>query len=81
MRLYVEEAGSDDVRGLVSKAVVVATSVVAYAQRAPRLRGCGAAAISGPPKLVGASDTRFSSFDDRLNKAARDVSRRLEAGL
>ena len=26
------------------------------------------------------TDTRFSSFDDRLNKAARDVARRLSAG-
>lgn len=32
-------------------------------------------------RRAGAADTRFSSFDDPLNKAARDVSRRLSAGL
>jgi predicted nucleic acid-binding protein len=29
-------------------------------------------------RRAGARDTRFSSFDDRLNKAARDVIRRLD---
>jgi predicted nucleic acid-binding protein len=31
-------------------------------------------------RRAGIKDTRFSSFDDRLNKAARDVTRRLSAG-
>ena len=31
-------------------------------------------------RRAGITDTRFSSFDDRLNKAARDVTRRLSAG-
>ena len=32
VKLYVEEAGSDDVRELVAQATVVATSIVAYAE-------------------------------------------------
>ena len=32
VKLYVEEAGSDDVRGLVAQTAVVATSMVAYAE-------------------------------------------------
>ena len=32
-------------------------------------------------RRAGPSDTRFSSFDDPLNKAARDVARRLSAGV
>lgn len=31
-------------------------------------------------RRAGSTDTRFSSFEDRLNKAARDVTRRLSAG-
>jgi uncharacterized protein len=30
-------------------------------------------------RRAGPGDTRFSSFDDRLNKAARDVARRLQS--
>jgi predicted nucleic acid-binding protein len=130
VKLYVEEAGSDDVRELVEHAAVVATSVVAYAEtRATlaRLRRSGvlttarAAAAkrqfesdwpsylaldvtAGLAREAGAfaeqyalrgfdaihlasfatvarrarpGDTRFSSFDDRLNKAAHTVSARL----
>ncbi len=31
-------------------------------------------------RRAGPAGTRFSSFDDRLNKAARDVARRLQSG-
>ena len=133
VKLYVEEAGSDDVRDLVAEAAVVATSMVAYAEaRAAlaRLRRNGSlsparfaaakrnfeaqwpaflslevtASVSGEAgefaeqyalrgfdalhlasfaeiaRRAGAADTRFSSFDDPLNKAARDLARRLSAG-
>jgi predicted nucleic acid-binding protein len=132
VKLYVEEAGSDDVRGLVADAAVIATSMVAYAEtRATfaRLRRSGdlsptklaaakrdfdwqwpsflileldaavgreagdfaeryalrgfdalhLASFAAIARRAGARDTRFSSFDDRLNKAARDVSRQLSA--
>jgi len=131
-KLYVEEAGSDDVRGLVAQATVVATSIVAYPEtraalaRLRRMGELAAAKIAAAkrdfeaqwPALVtlevtsgisreagefaeryalrgfdalhlasfaeiarraGPPDTRFSSFDDPLNKAARDVVRRLLA--
>jgi predicted nucleic acid-binding protein len=134
VKLYIEEVGSDDVRGLVGRAAVIATSVVAYAEtRAAlaRLRRSGdlspakfgaakrdfevqwpsfltlevSAAVSREAgdfaeryalrgfdalhlasfaeiaRRAGAADTRFSSFDDPLNKAARDLSRRLSADL
>ena len=134
VKLYIEEVGSDDVRSLVARAAVIATSVVAYAEtRAAlaRLRRSGdlspakfaaakrdveaqwpsflalevSAAVSREAgefaeryalrgfdalhlasfaeiaRRAGAADTRFSSFDHPLNKAARDVSRRLSAGL
>ena len=134
VKLYIEEVGSDDVRGLVARAEVIATSMVAYAEtRAAlaRLRRSGdlspakfavakrdveaqwpsfltlevSAAVSREAgefaeryalrgfdalhlasfaeiaRRAGAADTRFSSFDDPLNKAARDVSRRLSTGL
>jgi predicted nucleic acid-binding protein len=133
VKLYVEEAGSDDVRDLVGQAAVIATSMVAYAEtRAAlaRLRRSGdlspakfaaakrdfeaqwpafltlevTAGVSGEAgdfaeryalpgldalhlasfaeiaRRAGPADTRFSSFDDPLNKAARDVARRLSAG-
>jgi predicted nucleic acid-binding protein len=31
-------------------------------------------------RKAGPAKTRFSSFDDRLNKASRDVARRLQSG-
>jgi predicted nucleic acid-binding protein len=132
VKLFVEEAGSQDVRELVAQATVVATSVVAYAEtRAAlaRLRRSGdlSAAALGAVKRqfesqwsalltidvtaaigreagelseryalrgfdalhlasfaaiarrAGVPDTRFSSYDLALNKAARDVARRLTA--
>ena len=132
VKLYVEEQGSQDVRGMVTKAAVVTTSVVAYAEvRAAlaRLRRSGelsptrfavakrdfeaqwpafltldvTAALSREAgefaeqyalrgfdalhlasfaeiaRRADITDTRFSSFDDRLNKAARVVARRLSA--
>jgi predicted nucleic acid-binding protein len=122
VKLYVEEAGSDDVRGLVAQAAVVATSIVAYPEtRAAlaRLRRSGdlSAAKFGTAKrhfeaqwpafltleataavsreagefaeryalrgfdalhLASFAETRFSSFDDRLNKSSLDVARRLQ---
>ena len=133
VKLYIEEVGSDDVRGLVARAAVVATSMVAYAEtRAAlaRLRRSGdlspakfavakrdfeaqwpgflalevSAAVSREAgefaeryalrgfdalhlasfaeiaRRAGTPDTWFSSFDGPLNKAARDVSRRLSTG-
>lgn len=131
VKLYVSEAGSDDVRELLEQAAVVATSIVAYAETRAALaqlrrsgdlsparfaaaksefetqwpaylaldvtsplsreagdfaeryalRGFDAlhlASFADVARRAGAPDTRFSSFDDRLNKAARDVARRLE---
>jgi predicted nucleic acid-binding protein len=133
VKLYVEEAGSSDVRDLVAEAAVVTTSIVAYAEtRAAfaRLRRSGeltsarfatvkrvfegqwaaflALDVTAPvtreagefaeryalrgydalhlasfaeiARRAGLSETRFSSFDDRLNTASRDVSRRLLRG-
>jgi predicted nucleic acid-binding protein len=133
VKLYVEEAGSDEVRALVGDAAVIATSIVAYAEtraalarlrrsgdlspgqfaKAKRdfeaqwpaflalevsvavsreagafaeryaLRGFDAlhlASFAEIARRAGVSGTRFSSFDDRLNKAAGDVARRLAAG-
>jgi predicted nucleic acid-binding protein len=48
------------------------------------LRGFDAlhlASFAEVARRAGGSDTRFSSFDDPLNKAARDVARRLSADL
>jgi predicted nucleic acid-binding protein len=48
------------------------------------LRGFDAlhlASFAEVARRAGPSDTRFSSFDDPLNKAARDVARRLSADL
>jgi predicted nucleic acid-binding protein len=132
VKLYVEEVGSDDVRGAVGQAAVVATSIVAYPEtRAAlaRLRRSGSLTVTGfaaakrtfeaqwPAFLTvevtaavsqeagefaerygvrgfdalhlasfaeiarraGPVETSFSSFDDRLNNASRDVSRRLRS--
>jgi predicted nucleic acid-binding protein len=48
------------------------------------LRGFDALHLTSFAELArraGPGDTRFSSFDDRLNKAARDVARRLSTGF
>jgi predicted nucleic acid-binding protein len=48
------------------------------------LRGFDALHLASFAEVVrraGASDTRFSSFDDQLNKAARDVARRFSTGV
>lgn len=132
VKLYVEEAGSDDVRDLVAPATVVATSIVAYPETraalarlrrggdlspskfatakrnfeaqwpafltlevtAPigreagefaeryALRGFDAlhlASFAEIARMAGPAETRFSSFDDQLNKASRDVARRLQS--
>ena len=63
---------------------LVATSMVAYAETRAALRGFDAlhlASFAHIARRAGVPDTRFSSFDDPLNKAARDVSRRLSAAL
>jgi uncharacterized protein len=131
VKLYVTEAGSEDVRQLVGDANVVATSVVAYAEtRAAlaRLRREGVltaskltsaerefdvqwptyltleatdslcrtagelaekyslrgfdsihlASFAEIARRAGTDDTRFSSFDDRLNQAARKATRTLK---
>ena len=133
VKLYVEEAGSDDVRDLVGQAAVIATSMVAYAETRAALASLRRSGDLSPAKFAaakrdfeaqwpafltlevttdvsreagefaeryalrgfdalhlasfaeiarraGAAATRFSSFDDPLNKAARDVARRLLAG-
>jgi predicted nucleic acid-binding protein len=132
VKLYVEEAGSGEVRALVADAAVVATSIVAYAEARAALarlrrggdltaakfaaakrtfdaqwpaflaldvtagvsreagdyaeryglRGFDAlhlASFAEIARRAGASETRFSSFDDRLDKASRDVARRIES--
>ncbi len=131
VKLYVTEAGTEDISQLVGDANVVATSAVAYAEtRAAlaRLRREGAltaskltsakrefeeqwptyltldatdalcraagelaekyslrgfdsihlASFAEIARRAGIDDTRFSSFDERLNKAARKVTRALE---
>ena len=131
IKLYVLEAGSDMVRGLVGAAAVVATSAITYAEtRAAlaRLRRDGAltvpkyasakreferewpsfmaldatgalcrtagelaeryrlrgfdsvhlATFAEVARRAGPRETRFSSFDDRLNQAAQSLARRLE---
>jgi len=130
VKLYVDEPGSDEVRGLVDRATVVATSVIAYAEARSalaRLRREGAlppAAFTSIKRVLdkdwpsyltldvteaisqaagdlaeryrlrgydsvhlasflevarraGAGETEFSSFDDRLNRAAQSVARSL----
>jgi predicted nucleic acid-binding protein len=133
VKLYVEEVGSNDVRALVSRAAVVATSIVAYPETRSalaRLRRSGdltaarcsavkrdfeaqwpafltlevthpvsreagelaeryalrgfdalhLASFAEIARRAGVSGTHFSSFDDHLNKASRDVARRLASG-
>jgi uncharacterized protein len=130
IKLYVSEAGSDEVRTLVEDAAVVVTSVVTYAEtRAAlarlrreraltvtkfrsakrefeeqwpsflkldatdalcrtagklaeqyRLRGFDSvhlASFAEVARRAGSRGTRFSSFDDRLNEAARKLAWRL----
>jgi predicted nucleic acid-binding protein len=129
VKLYVEEAGSDEVRALVDQASVVTTSAVAYAEacatfarlrREGELTAAGFAAVkrtfdSDWPSFLaldvnaalareagelaeryalrgfdavhlasfaevrrsaGSTESRFSSFDDRLNRAAKAIQRR-----
>lgn len=128
IKLYVAESGADVVLGLVERAAVVVTSVVAYAEtraalarlrreralspsmfaaatrefeqdwpaylaldvtasisRAAgnlaeryRLRGYDSihlASFAEVARRAGIGETRFSSFDDRLNRAARALAR------
>jgi predicted nucleic acid-binding protein len=134
VKLYVQEVGSEDVRDLVDRAAVVATSIVAYPETRAALarlrrsgdltpakfaatkrhfeeqwpafltlevtavlgREAGAfaeryalrgfdalhlASFAEVARRAGPSELRFSSFDDPLNKAARDVAQRLAADL
>jgi uncharacterized protein len=134
VKLYVDEAGSEDVRRLVTHAAVVATSIVAYPETraalarlrrsgdlspakflavkrsfegqwpafltlevtAPlsreagdfaeryALRGFDALHLASFAEIArrsGPAETRFSSFDDRLNKASRDVARRFQSAI
>jgi uncharacterized protein len=129
VKLYVEEAGSDEVQGFVEEASTVTTSQVAYAEARSafarrrreralsprgfaaakrafdadwghyvavaitrdlcreagdlaeryRLRGFDAIHLASFGEVLrdlqGRTDVRFSSFDDRLNRAARRLSR------
>lgn len=130
VKLYVNETGSDEVRGLVDRARIVATSVIAYAEarsalarlrredflqpaafasikrtldedwpsyltldvtasisRAAgdlaeryRLRGYDSVHLASfleVARRAGAGETEFSSFDDRLNRAAKAAARLL----
>ena len=130
VKLYVAEAGTEDVRRLVNEATVVATSLIAYPEtraalaRRRRERALGSTAFTTAkrafetdwPKYVavevsdslcreagefaeqyrlrgydsvhlasfaevarqaGRRQTRFSSFDDGLNRAARLLVRKL----
>jgi predicted nucleic acid-binding protein len=133
VKLYIEEVGSDNVRGLIAQAAVVASSIVAYPEtRATlvRLRRSGdltpvefaaakrnfdaqwpafltlkvtssisreagefaeryalggfdalhLASFAEIARRAGPAETRFSSFDDRLNRASRHVVRGLQSG-
>lgn len=124
VKLYVAEAGSEDVRAQVDRATIVATSMIAYAEtraalaRRRRERALRPAAFAAAKRTfeedwpnyvavqvtaalcrdagnlteryalrgydsvhlasfleiareAGPADTEFSSFDDRLNRAAR----------
>lgn len=128
VKLYVAEAGSDEIRAQVARATIVATSMIAYPEtraalaRRRRERALRPAAFAAAkrqldedwPKYMavhvtdtlcrdagnladryalrgddsvhvacflaiareaGAADTEFSSFDDRLNRAARLAGR------
>ena len=130
VKLYVSEPGSDDVRLLVERASVVATTSIAYTEaraalarrRRERVLSVSAAvsakkafeadwpgyftvevtsalcrqaaelaeryalraydsvhlaAFADIARETGVSDTRFSTFDDRLNRAARALGRAL----
>jgi predicted nucleic acid-binding protein len=130
IKLYVDEAGSDDVHALVQASTIVATSIVAYPEaRAAlaRLRRTGhltpsqfaaakrdfeaqwplflslevtatlgrqageyaeryalrgfdslhLASFAEILRQAGSDATRFSSYDEPLNKAAKDVMKRL----
>jgi predicted nucleic acid-binding protein len=132
VKLFVQEAGSDDVRALVARATVVATSIVAYPETRAALarlrrdghltpsrfstvkrhfeaqwpailalevtsavareagefaeryalRGFDAlhlACFAEIARRAGPATTEFSSFDDRLNRAAAHVTVRLRA--
>lgn len=131
IKLYISEAGSDEVRRLVRDATIVATSAVTYAEtRAAlarlrreraltvakfrtarrefedqwpsfvkldatdalcrtagelaeryRLRGFDSihlASFAEVARRAGPRETGFSSFDDRLNEAAKKFARRLK---
>jgi uncharacterized protein len=131
IKLYISEAGSDEVRRLVRDATIVATSAVTYAEtRAAlarlrreraltvakfrsakrefedqwpsfvkldatdalcrtagefaeryRLRGFDSvhlASFAEVARRAGPRETGFSSFDDRLNEAAKKLARRLK---
>jgi len=131
IKLYISEAGSDEVRRLARDATIVATSAVTYAEtRAAlarlrrdsaltvatfrsakrqfedqwpnfmkldatdalcrtagefaeqyRLRGFDSVHLASFAEVAlraGVRETRFSSFDDRLNEAARKLARRLK---
>jgi uncharacterized protein len=134
VKLYVAEAGSEDVRAQVERATIVATSMIAYPEtraalaRLRRERALHPAAFAAAkrkldedwPKYVavqvtealcldagdlaeryslrgydsvhlasfleiareaGGADTEFSSFDDRLNRAARLAARARRRGV
>ena len=75
-KLYVEEAGSDDVRQDLAEADTAATSAVSYAEARSafaRLRRDGDLNPATFLEVAGdnpSSETRFSSFDRRLKQAA-----------
>ena len=128
VKLYVAEAGSEDVRSHVDRAAIVATSMIAYPEARAALarrrregalrpaafvdaarrfesdwpkyvavqvseglcreagnlaeryalRGCDSVHLASFLEIareVGVDDTEFSSFDDRLNRAARLATR------
>ena len=130
VKLYVAEAGTDAVRGLVSDAAVIATSQIAYPEtraalaRRRREGALGARALATAKRAfdadwtkylaievtaslcreagelaerlhllgydsvhlasfadvvrrAGARETRFSSYDDALNRASRTILREL----
>jgi predicted nucleic acid-binding protein len=133
VKLYVTEAGSENVRHLVGEATIVATSMIAYPEtraalarrRRERVLRAGAfaavkrqfegdwsrylavdvteavcrhagdlaeryglrgydsvhlACFLEVARRAGPADTEFSSFDDRLNRAARSAARAIVRG-
>lgn len=73
VKLYVAEAGSDDVRRLVGEANVVATSVVAYAEMRSALARLRREGVLTAAKLTGAKREFYEQWPAYLALEATDA--------